>query len=52
MRVAEEGKTLLVDYGPVEGNVAQHLAGHAVYTRISWLPFHVEEVARRFYGHE
>jgi len=52
MRVAEEGKTLLVDYGPVEGNVAQHLVGHAVYTRLSWLPFHAQEVARRFYGQE
>lgn len=52
MRVAEEGKTLLVDYGPVKGNVAQHLAGHAVYTRVGWLPFHAEQVARRFYGRD
>jgi len=50
MRVAEEGRTLLLDYGPAEGNVAQHLAGHAVYTRLHWLPFHAEEVARRLYG--
>ena len=50
MRVAEEGETLLVDYGPAEGNVAQHLAGHAVYTRVAWLPFHAEQVVRRFYG--
>jgi len=50
MRVAEEGETLLVDYGPVEDNIAQHLAGHAVYTRLRWLPFHAEQVARRFYG--
>lgn len=52
VRVAEEGETLLVDYGPVEGNVAQHLAGHAVYTRVGWLPFHAEQIARRFYGQE
>jgi hypothetical protein len=49
MRVAEDGETLLVDYGPLEGNIAQHLAGHAVYTRPRWLPFHAEQVARRFY---
>ena len=52
MRVAEEGQTLLVDYGPAEGNIAQHLAGHAVYTRLRWLPFHAEQIARRFYGLE
>lgn len=50
MRVAEDGETLLVDYGPMEGNITQHLAGHAVYTRLPWLPFHAEQVARRFYG--
>lgn len=41
---------MLVDYGPPEGNIAQHLAGHAVYTRKRWMLFHAEEVARRFYG--
>jgi hypothetical protein len=30
--------------------VAQHAAGHAVYTRPQWLLFHAEEVARRFYN--
>lgn len=50
MRVAQEGTTLLVDYGPPQGNLAQHLAGHAVYTRHDWLVFHAEEVARRFYA--
>jgi len=48
-RVAAEGTTLLVDYGPSEGTIGQHVAGHAVYTRHKWLLFHAEEVARRFY---
>jgi hypothetical protein len=47
--VPDEGTTLLVDYGPAEGSIAQHLAGHAVYTRKEWLLFHAEEVARRIY---
>lgn len=47
--VPEEGTTLLVDYGRLEGEISQHLAGHAVYTRKKWLPFHAEEVVRRFY---
>ena len=47
--VPDEGTTLLVDYGLPEGNIAQHIAGHAVYTRQQWMLFHAEEVARRFY---
>ena len=50
VRVPDEGTTLLVDYGRPEGNVAQHLAGHAVYTRQKWMLFHVEEIVRRLYG--
>jgi hypothetical protein len=50
VRVADEGETLLVDYGPGEGHIGQHIAGHAVYTRLGWLLFHAEQVARRFYG--
>jgi hypothetical protein len=49
-RVPADGTALLVDYGPVEGNIGQHVGGHAVYTRPEWLLFHAEEVARRFYG--
>jgi hypothetical protein len=49
-RVPEAGTTLLVDYGKPDGTVAQHFAGHAVYTRREWLLFHAEEVARRLYG--
>jgi len=47
--VPDAGTALLVDYGPPDGSVARHLAGHAVYTRKKWLLFHAEEVARRFY---
>ena len=45
-----EGTTLLVDYGRLEGKIGEHMAGHAVYTRKRWLPFHAEEVVRRFYA--
>lgn len=48
-RVPDEGPTQLVDYGDVSWRIWHHLAGHAVYTRREWLPFHVAEVARRFY---
>ena len=48
--VPEEGTTLLVDYGRPEGNIEEHRAGHAVYTRKEWLLFHAEEVARRWYA--
>lgn len=48
--VPDEGTALLVDYGPPEGSIAEHLAGHAVYTRKKWLLFHAEEVARRLYA--
>jgi hypothetical protein len=49
-RLHADGTNLLVDYGPCEGNIAQHHAGHAVYTRTRWLPFHLEQIARRCYG--
>ncbi len=48
--VPDEGTALLVDYGSPEGNISQHLAGHAVYTRKRWLLFHAEQVAARLYG--
>jgi hypothetical protein len=50
--VPDEGTTLLVDYGPPEGGIAHHHAGHAVYTRKQWLLFHAEEVVRRLYETE
>jgi len=48
-RCHDAGLNLLVDYGPQEGTIAQHHAGHAVYTRLQWLSFHAEQVARAFY---
>ena len=48
--VPEEGTTLLVDYGPPDGTIATHHAGHAVYTGTKWLLFHAEEVARQLYS--
>lgn len=50
LRVPDAGRTLLVDYGPAEGNPAEHLAGHAVYTKLDWLPFHAGETARELYS--
>jgi hypothetical protein len=49
-RVPDTGETRLVDYGLPGGTLAQHFAGHAVYTKTEWLSFHAEEVARRWYG--
>ena len=48
-RVPEAGITLLVEYGKPEGSIAEHFAGHAVYTTQEWLLFHAEEVTRRLY---
>jgi len=49
-RVPQSGATLLVDYGRPAGSIAEHHAGHAVYTRSEWMLFHAEQVAERFYG--
>jgi hypothetical protein len=43
-RVAAEGKTLLVDYYEGDPASAQLLAGHAVYTKLIWLPFHLQQI--------
>ncbi len=48
-RVPDEGTTLLVDYNKIERGVHRHFAGHALYTRRKWLPFHCRQVAERFY---
>jgi hypothetical protein len=50
--VPDAGTTLLVDYGLPQGNILKHHAGHAVYTRKTWLLFHAEEVVRRLYRAE
>jgi hypothetical protein len=49
MRVADEGHSLLVDYGAEDHNIAAHLAGHGVYTRLDRLAKHAEWVADAFY---
>ena len=49
MRVPADGTMLLVDYGPADGNFAEHHAGHAVYTRSDWLLFHAEQTAALVY---
>ncbi len=49
-RAHDAGVNLLVDYGPIEGSIGQHHAGHAIYTRQRWLLFHAEETACRLYG--
>lgn len=50
IRAHDEGRTLLIDYGPPEGHIGQHLAGHAVYTRVDWLLFHAEQIVASFYS--
>ena len=49
-RVAEDGRTLLVDYGDPSNQQVQHLGGHSIYTRLEWLAFHLNEVANRLYS--
>ncbi len=49
IRVADEGRTLLVDYSQGDVESAELLAGHAVYTKRRWLPFHVKRIADEFY---
>lgn len=45
-RIADTGTTVLVDYGPQSSNVAEHLAGHVLYTQTERLLFHAELVAK------
>lgn len=49
-RVAEDGHTLLVDYGDPSSQRVQHLGGHSIYTRLEWVAFHLNEVTRRLYS--
>lgn len=49
MRVHEKGTSMLVDYGPAKGSIAEHLAGHAIYTRTEWMLFHAEQAVRQMY---
>ena len=48
-RVHDAGTTLLVDYTDVAPSIHQNLAGHTLYTRRKWLPFHCQQIAKRFY---
>jgi len=49
-RVAEQGTTVLVDYGDLDQAIHRHIMGHAIYTHLEWLPFHAEDVCLRLYG--
>ena len=48
-RVPLDGSALLVDYAEHPEKWNQKLLGHGVYTRYEWLPFHLNEIIRRFY---
>lgn len=50
LRVADEGPTVAVDYGPQRGGPLAHLFGHGEYTRRRQLCFHAQLVARLLYG--
>ena len=50
LRVADEGRNLLVDYGRVASSVVGHHAGHAVYTLPDWLAFHADLVSSQLYS--
>jgi len=51
MRVHESGSTLLVDYGRAsdQAGLAKLMVGHAIYTRIEWLAFHLSEIGRKIF---
>ncbi len=51
-RVPDEGTTLLTDYTEISPWLIRNLAGHGLYTRQKWLPFHCREIAERFYSDE
>lgn len=51
-RIADEGKTLLVDYSLGDAESAKTFGGHAVYTKKRWLPFHLDQIIREFYDSE
>lgn len=48
-RIAEEGTSLLVDYGTPPEHWSRHLLGHAVYTQRDWMLFHAEQVVKWMY---
>ncbi len=48
-RTSADGVTLLVDYADTDEGWNRKLFGHGVYTCRQWLPFHLKEIAERFY---
>ena len=52
LRVSLDGLTLLVDYPDTPPGLRDQIAGHGIYTSSAWLPFHLREVARRYYPSE
>lgn len=48
-RASLDGTTLLVDYPDAGDGWNGKLLGHAVYTCRPWLPFHLQEIVKRFY---
>ena len=53
MRVHESGSSLLVDYGAAhcsdQAGLARLMVGHAIYTRMEWLAFHLAEIGRKIF---
>lgn len=49
-RVPDDGTTLLVDYTVLDRWLHRHIAGHGLYTKRRWLPFHCQAIAEQFYG--
>ena len=49
-RVADDGLTLLVDYGPSGLNFLAHMLGHGVYTRTRWMLWHLEQITQLWYA--
>jgi len=45
-RVAQAGKTLLVDYAKVDPT-GSDIAGHSIYTEFDWMAFQFDQVANR-----
>ncbi len=50
-RVAQQGTTFLVDYGPAEGNLIRSLLGHTIYTRMGWMEFHLRTIVQHLFAH-
>lgn len=49
-RIANEGKTLLVEYRHGDEPSSKGFSGHGVYTKRRWLGFHASEIVKAFYS--